>query len=384
MNSRYGLLGVCLLGWASTLNYTNHAALMPVLIGELEFGPTQAGLLSTGFFVALALACVAAGVWTDRAGPKRVGTLGLALTFLSNLALGLARNFPDLLLIKLVGGLGAGMAFVAGVRYATLAFSPAAVHRVQGLYGGCVQLGGGTAVYLMPLLYSLLGWRLAFVASSGFVAVALAVWMASAADLRARLPASRLSVATRSGEVWVLGLVHGATFGLAVLVGTWVTTYLVHDLGLSLVSAGAAGSAILAMGILARPFGGILIDGRLLAPRQAMQASLVVGAVGLALLAYPGRPVGVAVLGIVAAGLALSLPYAAVMNSASASLPEAPGAAVGMVSSIALVLLAAGAPAVGALYALTGRFSLAFWAMVAFSLLVLLLISSRQSYTVSK
>ena len=60
----------------------------------------------------------------------------------------------------------------------------------------------------------------------------------------------------RSSKVWTLGLVHTATFGLAVLVGIWITTFLVHEFGLSLVRAGAAGSVILALGVLSRPLGG--------------------------------------------------------------------------------------------------------------------------------
>jgi len=121
------LAAACLLGWAATTNYTNHAAIIPLLMTELGFGPVQAGVLSMVFFVTLGVSCVPAGLLSDRFGPTGVGTVGIVAVFASNLALGYARHFPDLLAIKVVGGLGCGLAFVAGMRYAALVVPPARV-----------------------------------------------------------------------------------------------------------------------------------------------------------------------------------------------------------------------------------------------------------------
>ena len=370
------LAAACLMGWAATTNYTNHAAVIPLLMAELHFGPVQAGLLSTAFFVTLAVACVPAGMLCDRLGPTGVGTAGLVAVFASNLALGYARDFPDLLLIKVVGGLGCGLAFVAGMRYAALVVPPARVPRALGLYGGFVQLGGGTSLYLIPLLASHVGWRRAFVISSALIALATVGWLALAPRVRPALAAAPLTEAVRSAKVWTLGLVHTATFGLAVLIGIWVTTFLVHDFGLSLVSAGAAGSAILALGVLSRPLGGLVVDRGLLGARAVMRLTVLSGALGLAALAWPGRPLMVAAAAIVALGVAFNAPYAAVMHTTGAVLPRAPGAAVGLVSGVGVLGISIGAPAVGALFAATGGFSLPFGALAAFSLLVLWVLGS--------
>ena len=370
------LAAACLMGWAATTNYTNHAAVIPLLMAELHFGPVQAGLLSTAFFVTLAVACVPAGMLCDRLGPTGVGTAGLVAVFASNLALGYARDFSDLLLIKVVGGLGCGLAFVAGMRYAALVVPPARVPRALGLYGGFVQLGGGTSLYLIPLLASHVGWRRAFVISSALIALATAGWLALAPSVRPALAAAPLAEAMRSAKVWTLGLVHTATFGLAVLIGIWVTTFLVHDFGLSLVSAGAAGSAILALGVLSRPLGGLVVDRGLLGARAVMRLTVLSGALGLAALAWPGRPLLVAAAAIVALGVAFNAPYAAVMHTTGAVLPRAPGAAVGLVSGVGVLGISIGAPAVGALFAATGGFSLPFGVLAAFSLLVLWVLGS--------
>lgn len=364
------LAAACLLGWAATTNYTNHAAIIPLLMTELGFGPVQAGVLSMVFFVTLGVSCVPAGLLSDRFGPTGVGTAGIVAVFASNLALGYARHFPDLLAIKVVGGLGCGLAFVAGMRYAALVVPPARVHRALGIYGGLVQLGGGTALYLIPLLTSLVGWRRAFIVSSGLIALSALAWLALAPRVRPAQAAAPLIEAARSRTVWTLGLVHTATFGLAVLVGIWITTFLVHDFGLSLVSAGAAGSAILALGVISRPLGGWLIDRGVVSARLVMRLTVLGGAIGLAVLAWPGRPLAVAALAICALGVAFNAPYAAVMNSTGAVLPRAPGAAVGLVSGLGVIAIAVGAPVVGVLFGSTGSFTAPFAALAAFSLVV--------------
>ena len=160
------------------------------------------------------------------------------------------------------------------------------------------------------------------------------------------------------------------------LVGIWVTTFLVHDFGLTLVSAGAAGSAILALGVVSRPLGGWLIDRGAVSARLVMRLTVLTGAVGLAVLAWPGRPLGVAAAAIVALGVAFNAPYAAVMNTTGAALPRAPGAAVGLVSGLGVIAIAVGAPVVGALFASTGSFAVPFATLAAFSLVVLWALSS--------
>jgi NNP family nitrate/nitrite transporter-like MFS transporter len=270
-----------------------------------------------------------------------------------------------------IGGLGCALAFIAGMRYAALVVPPPRVPRALGLYGGFVQLGGGTSLYLIPLLASLLGWRRAFIVSSGLIALSTVGWLALAPRVRPSLAAAPLTEAMRSLKVWTLGLVHTATFGLAVLIGIWITTFLVHDFGLSLVSAGAAGSAILALGVLSRPLGGWLVDRGALSARAVMKLTVLAGAVGLAALGWPGRPLLVAAAAIVLLGVALSAPYAAVMHTTAAILPRAPGAAVGLVSGLGVLGIAVGAPAVGALFASTGSFTVPFGVLGAYSLLVL-------------
>jgi nitrate/nitrite transporter NarK len=370
--NRFGwsLASVCLFGWALATTYTNHAPLIPVFMERWGFTPTEAGLLSFVFFLSMSAVSLPAGLLSDRLGPKRIATVGLAVAGASSVGLGSAQHFLLLLGLKVLGGAGAGLAFIAGVRYVTVVFAPARVHLIQGLYGGCVQLGAGTSLYLMPLLYARLDLWGAFVMSAGLIGGVLVFWVRLAPDQRTRLPAARFSLAMQSGTVWLLTLAHTGTFGLSILVGTWITTFLRRDLGLSLSAAGGLGSAVLVIGMLSRPGGGLLLDRRWVLTKTLIRGSLLAGTLGLGLLALPGRPVWAALLALLVMGVALSLPYSAVMNTASAAVPASPGAAVGMVGAISLSLIAAGAPTLGALYARTESFSLAFGLLGAFAFVV--------------
>ncbi len=355
----WALALVSLLGLALTSNYTNHAPLLPLLMPELGFGPTLAGLLSSAFFLSAALLVVPIGALVDRVGPRRVAALGIGSTVLATLGMALARGYGDLLALKVLAGVGSLGAFVAGVRYAGLLFRGGKAHVAQGVFGGAVQLGGGEIIYTLPLIAEPHGWRAAYGAAAAFLAVVATLWLLAPA---VPVLASRgaLGRALRQGAGWLLGLVHTANFSLAMVVGTWAPTYLVRELGLDLASASALGSLVVLLGVLSRPVGGAAIGARLLTTRQTMRLAVLLNALGLAALALPGRPLPVVVVGLVVLGFGASLPYSAVFNTAAAALPGNPGAAIGLVTLVSLLGTTLGAPLVGWLLERSGSFSLPF------------------------
>ena len=80
-------------------------------------GRFSLGSFTTGFVVAIALIGCAVGAWfagslADRWGRKKVMVLGSALFTISSLGSGLAFSVPDLILWRILGGLGIGIASV--------------------------------------------------------------------------------------------------------------------------------------------------------------------------------------------------------------------------------------------------------------------------------
>lgn len=95
----------------------------------------------TGFVVAIALLGCALGAWfagrlADRWGRKRVMLLGSALFIISSAGSGLAFSVPDLMLWRVLGGLGIGIASVIAPTY----ISEIAPARYRGALASLQQL----------------------------------------------------------------------------------------------------------------------------------------------------------------------------------------------------------------------------------------------------
>jgi len=120
-------------------------------------------------------------------------------------------------------------------------------------------LGAGFVIFVVPQMLDVLGWRGAFVGcAGGALALCLyCLWMAPWPEPTAAPPLRLAHILAHSG-LWLLGVVQMATFGLMIVVGTWITTLLRTTLGMPLKAAGLLGSLVLLLGIVTRPLGGWL------------------------------------------------------------------------------------------------------------------------------
>ncbi len=360
---------VTLTAVAAGVTYTNHAALLPLVARDFALSDVQAGLVTTALFLPQAAAMLGSGGIAERAGPKRVVAAGLALALLGNVLFGEAPSYATLLLAKAVTGLGAAFAFIAGTRYVAGLYGERRSHFGVGLYGAGFPLGSALALWAMPPLALLTDWRGAFRLSSAAFALVVLIWLLTP-PVGARRPPGTLADAARNGNVWWTFVQHAAGFGLVLAAGTWITVYLLREFALPLALAGALGSLLLVVAVVARSLGGWLLARRFLGSRAVMAASQLLILGGIALLALPGRPLAFALLGAFAVGLGAGLPYAAVFNTSAASLPSAPGSAQGITAVGGTGGALIGAPAMG--YAVQNWGFGAAWAVLAtFSLAAL-------------
>jgi CP family cyanate transporter-like MFS transporter len=376
---RRALLLICAVAVATATNYTNHGPLLGFIRAEFGLSSADAGAIATAFFMGGASTMLAGGAIADRIGTRPAVTLGFLLVVIANLGAGLlASSFPTLLAWRVLGGLGAGFGFAAGASYTRSIFDDRGRHLAQGLYGASFLLGSGITLAYIPILAGQAGdWRLAFTLSA--VAVA-AVWVAWTllAPSEPRAPAAHgalaaLAVALRERNTWLLALCHMCGFGMAMVVGTWVTLYLADVFGLTIAAAGLVGSLTLVTGIVARASGGVILEGGM-RPVRLIRAGLALAAVGLTMMALaPALPV--AIVGLVVTGLGVGFPYAAVFNGAAASAPASPASAQALVGWGGLILAVVGPPLVGSLLDATGVFSAGFLALAAIVVAVLALTS---------
>jgi MFS transporter, NNP family, nitrate/nitrite transporter len=345
--------------------YADQAALLPLLSAELGLTDFQAGLLSTALFVAYLAATLVTTGLPDRLGPKRVIAAGLAIGAVGTALFAIGTSFPVLLIAKAVQGAGSALAFVASARFIAGLYGQAQPHFGLGLYGGGFPLGSALALLSTPTIAGGLGgWRGSYVAEAGSLALIFVLWVAFAPSVPAVRRAGSMIDAFRCANCWLLSLQHAAGFGMAIAAGSWITVYLLREFALPLTLSGILGSLLLLLAFLTRSLGGLLVSRRLLRTKSVMRVSDLAVVGGVALLAIPDRPLPVALAGAMVLGVGVGLPYAAVFNTAAASLPRAPGAAQGLAAVGGTAGVMIGAPVMG--FAVQTWGFAAAWLVVAF------------------
>jgi MFS family permease len=364
---RRALVCVCVVGFAFSANYTNHAPLAGTLMRQFGFNQTLAGLLTTGIFFTHAAMQLPGGHMVDRLGAPRVLTFALAWVAAGNFAIAFSGSYWQLLAWKVFVGLGTGTCVMAGARYIHDALATPRLSFGQGLYGGSILLGSGFVIFAVPRISSWLGWRGAFLASTAVAAGAWILWVLAAPPApRGERAQGRFRDMLRTRQLWLLGLMQMASFGLAIVVGTWITALLSNDFRMPGARAGLAGSFVLLLGIGMRPLGGALK--RRVGIRALLAASFFMNAVGCFALASGGHSLSLAVVAVGLIGTGCGLPYAALFTRAGALVPGRAGAAMGLINMLGIIMILVGAPLAGRLADWSGSFRSSFLALAIFSL----------------
>jgi MFS transporter, NNP family, nitrate/nitrite transporter len=366
---RIAVLCGCIVAFAYSANYTNHAPLASALMKEFGFNKALAGLLTTGIFATHAGMQLPGGYLVDRLGSKRVLLFALAWVALGNIGMAFAGAYWQLLLCKIFTGMGTGVCFVGGARYVHNAAAGPRLHTAQGFFGGSIQLGAGFVILAVPRLYLLAGWRATFLVSAGMALTAAIIWLAAAPSVAATVSApGSFTEMLLAPQLWLLGFMQMATFSISLVVGSWVGIMLTNVLHVPATRAGLIGSLVLLLGIVSRPLGGALR--RYVGIRPLFVGSLLMIALGCFVFVFPSISFGPALMAVVLIGTGCGLPYAAMFSRAGALFPGRTGAAMGLVNMVGILMILAGAPLVGHLADLTGTFRASFVALGGFALLV--------------
>jgi nitrate/nitrite transporter NarK len=368
---RAGLVAVCAVGFAFSANYTNHAPLIAALVGQFKFTLAAAGFLTTGIFLTHGGIQVPGGYIVDKIGPKRVLPIALAIVCLGNVALGLSNSYGQLLFWKIFVGLGTGASFVSGARYVAHAFAGPNLHLAQGYFGGSILAGSGFVIYAIPLLSSAVGWRNSFFSTAAVAVAAAATWLLINPDIP-RFAHKPSSIGSMLGDrqLWLLGFVQMASFGLVIVIGVWITTYLTRSFHLSPAQAGRIGSLVLVAGVVTRPLGGMLAHWW--GTRRTIQAGMLLSVAACFCFGFGSGSLARAGMGVALLGIGAGLPYAPAFNRAATLYSGRAAAAMGFVNMLGIVMILAIPPLIGQLVDWTGSFQASFLTLGVFTLLVFL------------
>jgi nitrate/nitrite transporter NarK len=364
---RVAIICGCIVAFAYSANYTNHAPLAAALMREFRFNNAMAGFLTTGIFLTHAGMQIPGGYLVDRFGSRRMLLIALLWVALGNFLMAAAGAYWQLLFCKIFTGMGTGVCFVGGARYIHEGCAGPRLNVAQGFFGGSIQLGAGFVIFAVPLLYKLAGWRATFLISAGMVLVAAVIWIAKSPLVEfPASPPGKFHEMLLAPQLWLLGLFQMATFGMSVVVGSWVVVLLVKVMKVPATRAGMIGSLVLLLGIISRPLGGALRQHMGIRPLFA--GSLVMTALGCFLLLPASISMITALAAVVLIGIGVGIPYAAMFSRAGALFPGRAAAAMGFVNMLGIIMILGGAPLVGHLADLTGSFKTSFAVLGGFTL----------------
>jgi len=364
---RVAIVCGCIVAFAYSANYTNHAPLASALMRQFGFNNAMAGFLTTGIFLTHAGMQIPGGYLVDRFGSRRVLLIALLWVATGNFLMAAAGAYWQLLFCKIFTGMGTGVCFVGGARYVHEGCAGPRLNVAQGFFGGSIQLGAGFVIFAVPQLYKLAGWRATFLISAGMVLVAAAIWVAKAPLVEfPPSPPGKFHVMLLAPQLWLLGLFQMATFGMSVVVGSWVVVLLVKVMKVPATRAGMIGSLVLLLGIVSRPLGGELR--RHIGIRPLFAGSMVMTALGCFLLLPSSISLGIALTAVVLIGIGVGIPYAAMFSRAGKLFPGRAAAAMGFVNMLGIIMILGGAPLVGHLADLTGSFKTSFAVLGGFTL----------------
>lgn len=149
------------------------ATLAPAFTNEFALTASQLGLLGGAYFLGFAVMQLPVGQWLDRAGPRAVLSICLAVAIASCVAFAMARGFGSLLLARFACGIGVSACLIAPLTGARLWLAG----RFQQSANAWMLMAGslGLLTATLPVQWALRiwGWRPVFLLLAALFALTL-------------------------------------------------------------------------------------------------------------------------------------------------------------------------------------------------------------------
>lgn len=239
---RAGFWLTLLLAALVLLNYVDRGALgiaAPKLEGDLQLTKLEFGLAISAFAWVYAPAQFAVGWLADRFCVYRLIALGLALWSLATLLTGFAQGLAWLIAMRVLLGIGEGVAFPAASKIIARHVPDARRGIANGLIAAALAWGPALGTFAGGLLLAGAGWRAIFWVFGGVTIIWLLPWLlASRGHWSDRASRSGETVPVRAvlrqPTPWLLGIGHFCnTYGFFFLLA-WLPLYLIQARGLSI------------------------------------------------------------------------------------------------------------------------------------------------------
>jgi len=321
----------------------NLAAIIPLLITTIGLTHSEAGALNSIIFVAYAIALFPAGILGDWIGPRKVITIGAIVSLTMNVLFSYAPTFQSMVVLQFMNGLGQGMAWGPLTRLMANWYSSKRMSFVMSMLSIPASLGPLAAFILAGYLASNYGWSSAFQIPALILVATSVIFLVLVRDrpLNSRQDSSSKRnsiVVLKNREIWLIGASYFALFGVIRGLLSWLPTFLVEQMHMTLLNASVVGGLLSLPGIATMFLGTWVSDAKLGGRKKPVIAASLLTPIPLLLL-LPVIHNGSIVLLMVAILLALFNTSAGLYFAYPASLlpKDQVGAAAGLIDMLGYV-----------------------------------------------
>ncbi|MFB6085966.1 MAG: nitrate/nitrite transporter [Halodesulfurarchaeum sp.] len=373
-----GPVGLVVTGWLLWLFIgawaITPASVLPLTMDAFGIQETAAAWLITAPQIAAVVAGIPVGMALDRVD----NGLAVQLSVVLLLVVGVANStfaargaYLALLSTRVLGGFGLVTIWIAQTAMITRAVPSTREATAVGAFVTGYPAGYALGQFTGPLVASALDWTATFaiyaIVGSGF---GVAFWLidrriesTSTRDAGATRTELRRALANRG--VWGVALISFLSYMIYMIYNSWMPTYLTSTYEIDLALGGLLTALFPAIGVLARPGGGMLSErgfgGRSLPVIgiSLVGSGLVAAALGL------GEGLMLMAGGLVLAGFVIQLQFGLLYTLVQRYVPRnVGGTAVSVVSAVGWLGTFMGPPIVGWVIEATGSYASMFAAAV--------------------
>jgi EmrB/QacA subfamily drug resistance transporter len=171
------LLITCMGSMMAPLDSTIVSVSLPVMTGDLRMSSESAIWIPTAYLVALAVLLLTIGRLSDIKGRKNIFIIGFGIFVLGSLFCSLAQDGTQLIVFRVLQGVGAACTAATATAITTDTFPPKERGKALGINAMAVYIGLSLGPALGGLLTGIAGWRSIFLINIPIgIAVMLLAW----------------------------------------------------------------------------------------------------------------------------------------------------------------------------------------------------------------
>ncbi|MEM0141126.1 MAG: MFS transporter [Thermoplasmatales archaeon] len=249
------------------LNWFDIAPGLIYISSDLRLKVVDLGIITTFFYLGLAVFQLLGGAMAARIGAKRVAFLGLTILGIGGILSGMSMTFPELAAARFLAGSGSALFFSPGLTVLKEISPPETYSFQVGLYNGAFNLGGGIGAFGWVFVDKAIGWRLGLVLGGALVVAgaienAMALGEVREERTEGRQLASKIFDVLKDKILWILPIATIVSMFAETVGGQFLVFYAENYLRLPKSQAGLIDGLFLLLGFLGGVVGGRILSSR--------------------------------------------------------------------------------------------------------------------------